>query len=36
MDYRERTARYLDNAKTVVIKVGSAILVDQGPLSGEC
>ena len=29
MDYRERTARYLDNAKTVVIKVGSAILVDQ-------
>ena len=29
MDYRERTARYLDQAKTVVIKVGSAILVDQ-------
>ena len=29
MDYRKRTARYLDNAKTVVIKVGSAILVDQ-------
>jgi len=29
MDYRERTSRYLNSAKTVVIKVGSAILVDQ-------